>query len=347
MAVRGQGNPTIIQAAQAAYAHRPAVDYSGYIQGLASISKGLVDGANKAAKKVNELNKAWNVLDFEGAGGAIEQMAWNYRNDPNLTYNQKLEGIRGLKNSINVLETYSSSIGELILNETLSGGEDAKTKSWINALINKRYYGPNSIQDQNNDSKISDEEKLLQPVKIENNQFKILNYDGEYVRVDSLKSSFGSKDDSADIKTMIDKVTRTKSLGGKPKEKYIANEMGNIMNVLNNNKKAKMSLMFDQGFTVADDIFDYTFVDYYLSSEAAVTEGMNEDFKVQYNKFITEGLILDPTTKKYVKYESLAPEVQTQMKQLIVIDAIKNDVNIYDDLEKFIKKVIDYSMDDL
>ena len=158
-------NQTIIQAAKAAYA-RPKIDVSAQVGAMAAVSKMVVKLGEEAKKKMDELNKEFNLMDFMDKP-ELEAMMTEIRNDKSLSQEEKIAKFKGYKNSMNILEEWSLKVGEMIKNEEISGGMDSETHAWLSTIVSGKFYGPHSLQDKNDDGEISDDEKIgLAPIRM-------------------------------------------------------------------------------------------------------------------------------------------------------------------------------------
>lgn len=193
-------NQTIIKAAGQAYA-KPKVDIKPMVEGMLAVSKVAVSMVERATKRMGKLNKAFNIvdsLDNKDMTHAFQAI----RNDPNLSYSEKLRLAETFKNDHDLLVEWSDKVGKFFDkdNPIISGEMNAKTKMWLSSIVSESYYGPYSLQDINNDGVISDEEVKLQPIRVVNNQLSVINEDGTgYTAVKDLRDDFINKNASDEL----------------------------------------------------------------------------------------------------------------------------------------------------
>lgn len=259
-------NQTIIQAVKSAYAHHE-VDYSPIIQSMANTAQTLANMQEDASKKIDELNSAFNVLDFVG-NEELESFAYGVRNDKSISHQEKLSKLKEIKNSMSIMDTWSESVKEIYKDggTEISGAMNELESSWHTSLITGKYYGPNSVQDQNNDGEISEEEFKLKPVKFKNGKMMILNWDGGYVTTDQLKSKFPKKSDSSGLYDDFLSATKVKQEFNKNDiEDHVQTQLDILEVKMDEDPAAYRSFIFDKKIRV-DDGDTKTFVEYFLEN---------------------------------------------------------------------------------
>ena len=250
-------NQTIIQAAEAAYT-KPKVDISGQVKAMAAISEMVVKLGEEAKKKMDELNKEFNLLDFMDKP-QLEAMMTEIRNDKSLSQEEKIAKFKGYKNSMNILETWSLTVGDMIKNEEISQGMDSDEKAWLSTIVSGKFYGPHSLQDKDNDGEISDEEaSALAPIRMNpsSKKLQVLGRDGKYVNVDKLQGSFLKKTDSNEFGTAV-RSASSKITKGQTKDQHINESMVSAQTALETNSKANKSAKYDQRFNMGGLVPDY------------------------------------------------------------------------------------------
>lgn len=259
-------NQTIINAAKAAYT-RPKVDVSAQVKAMAAVSQMVVKLGEDAKKKMDELNKEFNLMDFMDKP-ELEAMMTEIRNDKSLSQEEKITKFKGYKNSMNKLEEWSLTVGEMFKNEEISGGMDSETQTWLSTLISGKFYGPNSLQDKNNDGVISDDERdALSPIRMNpgNKKMEVLGVDGKYISVDKLPGSFIKKTDGKSLGDGIRKISSGVTKGAL-KDPYIEENLVKINDAILNDSKGTKSAKYDQRFNMKYEPGGQTFVEYYLEN---------------------------------------------------------------------------------
>ena len=259
-------NRTIIEAAKMAYT-QPKLDISGQLESMAAISKMVTTMATAASKRTDQLNKSFNAIDWLGHD-ELYKFGSEIRNRKDLSHGQKMQVFKDIKNSMNVLETWSKNVGDLFANdgENMSGAVNSKTKNWLSSVITGSFYGPNSIQDRNNDGVITEDESKIKPVIFKDNTLKILSPEGIYVSVDELPSNFTEKSDSDALASEISKVSSGIGIKGRSVTDFVEQSMVGIKSSILKNKKATQSLMYDEIFLMPGHSGGISFVDWFLDN---------------------------------------------------------------------------------
>ena len=325
-------NQTIIQAVKAAYAHHE-VDYRPIIQSMANASQTLANMQEDASKRLNELNKEFNAIDFIGQG-QLKKWAHGIRSDKSLTHAEKLVALQDISNSMGVMETWSKEVGELYNDDgaEISGIMGGDIRSWHTSVITGKFYGPNSVQDQNNDGTISEEEFKLKPVDYIDGKMKILNYDGTYVTVDQLEGNFPKKSDSDKLYNSLERSY--KKISGTVTASDIDLEVLERSDILKNrilsNPSEFKSFIFDKPIRI-DGGETVTFAEYYLQ---------------EYPTDIHEDNVKIAAILVKLKEEGLTPKAQEILQnELYKQIAAADNINEKEELLKFMQKSIQYSLD--
>ena len=329
-------NQTIIQAAKAAYA-RPKVDVSAQVGAMATVSQMVVKLGEEAKKKMDELNKEFNLLDFMDKP-QLEAMMTEIRNDKSLSQEEKIAKFKGYKNSMNILETWSLTVGDMIKNEEISGGMDSETHAWLSTIVSGKFYGPHSLQDKDNDGEISDEEaSALAPIRMNpsSKKLQVLGRDGKYVNVDKLQGSFLKKTDSNEFGTAV-RSASSKITKGQTKDQHINESMVSVQTALETNSKANKSAKYDQRFNMEDrdgDNIDggQTFVEYYLENWDGWEVDQNADLLALINGY-------------NAAFEG--SKAQREFGNNIFRTITENE-DTNDEFLKFIRKSMEYSFKDI
>lgn len=329
-------NQTIIQAAKAAYA-RPKIDVSAQVKAMATVSQMVVKLGEEAKKKMDELNKEFNLLDFMDKP-QLEAMMTEIRNDKSLSQEEKIAKFKGYKNSMNILEEWSLTVGEMIKDETISEGMDSEEKAWLTTIVSGKFYGPHSLQDKNNDGEISDEEaSALAPVRMNpsSKKLQVLGIDGKYVNVDKLQGSFLKKTDSNKVGAAI-RLASSRVTKGEKKDAYINKSMVSIRTALEADSKANKSAKYDQRFSMEDEDGDdinggQTFVEYYLENWDGWDVEQNADLLALINGY------------------NAALEGSKAQKEFgnNIFRTITENEDTNDEFLKFIRKSMEYSFKDI
>ena len=345
-------NQTIIQAAKAAYT-RPKVDISGQLQSMAAISKMVTDMATKASKKTDELNKAFNAVDYLDKKD-LKQFGLSIRNNPNLSQEEKIEIFTNLKNSINKLEEWSDKVGKLFENDgaLLSGSMDSTEKAWLSSIITGDYFGKDFDFDGDGKPGITkyDEDGnpigILQPIKMIDNQLQILNEKGEYTSVDKLKNIFTKKTDGEKTALEINKLQSPKAFKdagfgdtAEGLDSYIKLKEVEINNLISRDKAGTESLMYDEKFNMDGVDGGQTFVEWFLQNgslwDIDTAEGDNQAIIDQINlelESLSTSTFLDEASKK-------------EMRNNLFRELIEVGADIEGDLLNFLKQSIRYTQD--
>jgi|21_taG_2_1085346.scaffolds.fasta_scaffold04184_2 hypothetical protein len=347
-------NQTIIQAAKAAYTrHTP--DISGQLKSMAAISEMVTSIAAKASKKTDELNKAFNAVDYLDKKD-LKAFGLSIRNNPDLSQEEKIEIFTNLKNSTNTLEEWSNTVGDLFANdgELLSGSMDPKEKAWLATIITGDYFGKDFDFDDDGKPGITkyDEDDnpvgILQPIKMIDNQLQILNQDGEYTSVDKLKSKFTKKTDGDEVKTAINKLSSPKefkasgfSENTSGLNSYMELKAIEIKNLIESDKNATESLKYDKIFNMDGVDGGQTFVEWFLQNGSL----WDVDTKKGDNQAIIDQINLELKSLESGAASDLSEESKKEWRNNLYRELVQTGANIEGDLLNFLKQSIRYTQD--
>ena len=344
-------NQTIIQAAKAAYT-RPKVDISGQLKSMAAISESITAMAKAASKKVDELNKAFNAVDYLNKED-LKQFGLSIRNDKNLTQQEKITIFTDLKNSTNTLEEWSKKVSELFEDEgaELSESMDPTEKAWLSTIITGDYFGedfdfdddgvPGITEYDENDEPIG----ILKPLKMINNQLHILNADGDYKSVHELRNKFIKKSDSNDAAKVINDLSTNKAFSAsgfadtaEGLDSYIKLKEIEINNLIKNDKAGAKSLMYDQIFAMDGVDGGQTFVEWFLQNGSL----WDVDTEKGDNQAIIDQINLELQS---LIGSSISEESKKEMRNILFRELIEPGADIEGDLLNFLKQSIRYTQD--
>ena len=327
-------NKTIIEAARMAYTPVP-VDISAQIDAMATVSQMGVALAEQAMKRTNQLDKAFNAVDWLNQED-LYTFGKNIRNSKEYSHGEKMQIFEVLKNDTNLLGEWSADITKIFQNNgaDLSGALDMKTQTWLSSIITGNYFGSDFDFDIDGDNKISQQEKNLKPLIIQENQLSILSPDGNYIPISKLPSNFIKKSDGNKIASNIQQTSR-KVTHGRTKRTHIEQEMLIIKNNIENDHNAEQSLMYDHKFSTRSFPKGSTFVDYFLRNSKLWDLSTNKDLLDKLNASLAE---IDNST-----YDE---KVKISLKNNLFKE-IATYTDVKDDFFEFIEKSIKYSLRDL
>lgn len=347
-------NQTIIQAAKSAYTrHTP--DISGQLKSMAAISEMVTNMAAKASKRTDELNKAFNAVDYLDKKD-LKAFGLSIRNNPDLSQEEKVEIFANLKNSTNILEEWSNTVGELFENdgELLSGSLDPKERAWLATIITGDYFGKDFDFDDDGKPGITkyDEDDnpigILQPIKMIDNQLQILNQNGEYTSVDKLKSKFTKKTDGDKAVIAINKLSKKKAFndaGFNPDEaglnSYMKGIEVEIKNLINSDKRATESLKYDKIFNMDGVDGGQTFVEWFLQNGSL----WDVDTEKGDNQAIIDQINLELKSLESGPMSDLSEEGKKEFRNNLYRELIQTGAKIEGDLLNFLKQSIRYTQD--
>tara|TARA_R100000951_G_C2652692_1_gene184921 strand:+ start:20 stop:1141 length:1122 start_codon:yes stop_codon:yes gene_type:complete len=363
-------NQTIIQAAGQRYAPIKT-DYSGYIQGLASVATALVEKRKLVSKKAQSISdlttKTTGDIDFAPYKDFIKS---EFRSGK---YSQE-QTINILEN-LNMDKEKHKELVELrdkLAANGVSSGEDAIFENWVMSYTLKDFdkaitvkhkggMGVSGIYDKKKEIKID--------YIIDDNRIKVLDFDGEgYITVDEALArvkNATSKSDGVKVKEVIrtfkNKVSSTTSSDS---ENNFHTQKGNTVdliddlfeygvrdksgNVTISADRVKRSFMFDQTITTRKGAYrDPNDLNALMSQETGGVFQPDgpDNIKISFIDYYLskEGLIPDEVKELYQKFiNDYVPggEVSEEMKNKLAASIMEYDDNINDDLSLFIDNVL-------
>lgn len=357
-------NQTIIQAAGQRYAPTK-IDYSGYIQGIASITSALVEKRKKNLKKNETFGKlAMNAKhpnlennlifmrdklgrDTEGmvlVQDLLEQITQNNKSLEDPKFLKKLtQEYEGMSLSVDLKEqhywnTMLSSdfsdkrqiiVGKGVVSEIEVDGEmkESTTYTTLDNLLESGVYNENEI---------------IEIIKKEGLRDVIMGADGNYIDVEDFQSTIRTKinyEDSGlvdEINKTIVKLTpeRESTAADKnPDQTWKirkANSLNHIKNMVNQDEDLLLSAMTDITYSIKPGV---DLVPSVSGSEDNFMDWIlatDLDFSSQWNVFLEteEGQVL-------------SGEVLERTKAQFIIDLYKSDNKLVDDYMEFIEAVYD------
>ena len=353
-------NQTIIQAAGQRYAPT-RIDYSGYIQGIASITTALVEKRKQNLKKKNTFGK----LTLNAEHPHLDDNMVFLRDN---VYGQSIEGqnlVQGLfekiaQNNIslkdpefleNLTEQYENMSLSVPLEEQnywnamLSGdfnttrqiivGDGVKTKM-EDGSISTTY----TTLDNLLESGVYSEDQIVEIIKKEGLRDVIIGVDGNYIDVEDFQSTIRTKiikkdsDLFEEIRTTVKKLTPKREATAAdmdPEGTWQTNKtlsLGAIKDMVED-ETVLLSAMTDVTYPIKPGVdlvpsvagSEDNFMDWILATDL--------DFSSQWNKFIEE------------EGRDLSGEVLERTKAQFIIDLYKSDNKLVDDYMEFIEAVYD------
>ena len=352
-------NQTIIKAAGQRYSSVPT-DYSGYLQGLTSITTALVEKEKKRAKNAQS---NYNLLEKSLKSETVSP----YKNYiKNTTY----EMVKNGEDPASLLEGINASLNdydelmEIVSNPNVkfSGGENSLIANYLYSLGDDVFDNSITIKskDENNEP-VETKLNITTMLDPEDNKFKMLNTDGTgYITVSEVlamaKNATKTTDgiavtdivDDFSASKLGDEDTFVSKRGASLKKMKNLFEFG-VLNkkseVLISPEKVKLSAMIDQKYQMRTDMngnvyggegdkapdwddgtkeVDATFYDWYLTHPDKFPP--DSDFQQQWVAF----------QEKYPQNH----EDYERMKKLLVASMIEGDGNIEGDFLEFYGEVL-------
>jgi len=352
-------NQTIIQAAGQRYAPIKT-DYSGYIQGLASIATGLVEREKKRAKT------AQSSYDLLGKSLKSETISpyKNYIKSTTFEMVEKGESPANLLEGINSDLNDYDELMEIVSNPNVkfSGGENSLIANYLYSLGDNVFENSILVKSKGENNELIETKLNISTVlDPEDNRFKMLNTDGTgYITVSEVLAMAKNATKTTDglaVKKIVTDFSASK-LGDE--DTFVSNrgasitEMKNLFEfgVLNNKgevltspEKVKLSAMIDQKYQTRTDMngnvyggtgsntpnwddgtkeVDVTFYDWYLTHPDKFPP--DSDFQQQWVAF-------------QEKYPQNNPNYE-RMKKLLVASMIEEDGDVEEDFLEFYEEVL-------
>tara|TARA_Y100000385_G_scaffold285335_1_gene345071 strand:- start:923 stop:2017 length:1095 start_codon:yes stop_codon:yes gene_type:complete len=352
-------NQTIIQAAGQRYAPTK-IDYSGYIQGIASITTALIEKEKKRAKNAQS---NYDLLEKSLKSETVSPYK-NYIKET--TY----EMVKNGENPANLLEGVNSDLDDydelmkIVSNPNVkfSGGENSLIANYLYSLGDDVFENSITIKSKDeNGEPVDTKLNITTWLDPEDNRFKMMNVDGTgYITVSEIlamaKNATKTTDGVAVKKIATD--FSTSKLGDE--DVFVSKRDGSLtemtdlfeFGVLNKQgevlispEKVKLSAMIDQKYPTRTDMngkvyggqgseapnwndgtkqVDVTFYDWYLASPDKFPP--DSDFQQQWVAF------QEKYPQNHKDYE--------RMKKLLVASMIEEDGNVEEDFLEFYGEVL-------
>jgi len=355
-------NQTIITAAGQRYAPTQ-IDYSGYIEGLASVATALVEKRKLVAEKVQSISdlttKTIGDIDFAPYKDFIKSELGSGK------YSQE-ETMKILENLNMDKEKHKElvKLRDKLAANGVSSGEDAIFENWVmsytlkdfdKAIMVKHTLDPDlAPYHQKKEIKI---DYIIDP---SDNRIKVLDFDGEgYITVDEALArvkNATSKSDGVEVKeairTFTNKVQNTTSGNA---NNVFSTQKGNTIDLINDLFKygvrdkngdvtisadrVKRSFMFDQTITTRKGVYeDPNDLDTFKPEGSENTEISFIDYYLSKPDLIPDEVkeLFSQFMDKYVP----GSEVSEEMKNKLAASIMKYDDDINDDLKLFINNVL-------
>ena len=356
-------NQTIIQAAGQRYAPTQ-IDYSGYIQGLASVATALVEKRKLVAKKVQSISdlttKTIGDIDFAPYKDFIKSEFGSGK------YSQE-QTIKILENLNMDKEKHKELVklrDELAANG-VSSGEDAIFENWVMSYTLKDFDKAIKVKHRTGIGGFGDyhqkkEIKIDYIIDPSDNRIKVLDFDGEgYITVDEALArvkNATSKSDGVEVKEAIrtfkNKVQNTTSENA---DNVFSTQKENTIDLINDlfgygvrdksgnvtisADRVKRSFMFDQIITTRKGAYEDP-----NDLDTFKPEG-SENIEISFIDYYLsrEGLIPDEVKELYQTFiDNHGPgsKVSEEMKNKLAASIMEYDDDIDDDLKLFINNVL-------
>ncbi len=356
-------NQTIIQAAGQRYAPTK-IDYSGYIQGISSVAKALIEKKKLLSKKQAEIDK---LMD----GAETDITPWyniikDYVDDETIPPETKASTVKKLKEGTLKLEENQSKLGTLVdpKGPGLSNSVDAITANYLYSYANgdfdQSFYVTQPVYNED-DVQIGTKQvefnmnmapdprpgKNFSPLvvgpeglPIDMNEFEnLLNVasstDGNEIveLLEGFQNLKEVKKDKNGIPPIDDLFNgaRNQTLG-KIKRIFKEGTKDNVGNFVSG-KNAMASFMFDSEVILPGDNGTQTFVKWYLNKPGLIPDELQEMYNETFRGDEEKGII--------GKFEQLSGEEEKAMLNMLAQDLIKYDPNIEEDLMTYINSIFE------
>jgi len=352
-------NQTIIQAAGQRYAPTQ-IDYSGYIQGLASITTALVEKEKKRAKNAQS---NYDLLEKSLKSETVSPYK-NYIKET--TYEMVTNG----ENPANLLEGINSDLNdydelmEIVSNPNVkfSGGENSLVANYLYSLGDNVFENSITIESKGeNDEPVETKLNITTWLDPEDNRFKMLNTDGTgYITVSEVLAMAKNATKTTDGLAVADIVTDFSAFKLGDEDTFVSKRGASLTKmkklfefgvvdkkseVLISPEKVKLSAMIDQKYQIRTDMngnvyggegdkapnwndgtkeVDVTFYDWYLANPEKFPP--DSDFQQQWAAF------QEKYPQDHKDYE--------RMKKLLVASMIEEDGNVEEDFLEFYEGVL-------
>jgi hypothetical protein len=338
------GNQTIIQAAKAAYTPHK-VDYTPMIEAMGYAAESIAQLTKAAIERTNKINKDFTLAMGKQENEVLRNEFIKIRNDKSLSEDQKLTAVKYIKKDTDLLAEYTKNISKPFENNgaKLSKGVHPIMRGYHASLISQKFYGPNSMQDRNQDGVISDEESKIIPVKTGMvdgvPRLLILNqYGTDYITVDQLDDNFPSLEDGVSLRNDFEKTKKVPSdFTGSSTDinNWVNDKMDLMKSLIDTDPMGVQSFIHDQPLRI-DSGELRTFREYYLDNyKSGVSSDEYEKIEKQIKTVIGE-------LKESGKMSKEAEESFEHMLFLQLIEA--DDENVNDLLLEYMEKALTYKL---
>jgi len=348
-------NQTIIKAAGQRYAPTK-IDYSGYIQGIASVANALIEKKKLLSEKQSEVNK---LMD----GAETDITPWyniikDYVDDETIPPETKASTVKKLKEGTLKLEENQSKLGTLVdpKGPGLSNSVDAITANYLYSYANgdfdQSFYVTQPVYNED-DVQIGTKQaefnmnmapdprpgKNFSPLvvgpegtPIDMDEFEnLLNVPqkGDEVSVTKLLREFPS---STGVREYRDESSPSDKRFNDVKDEYLTQieeiftyGAKNARDERVSGENVMKSFMFDGSFMVDGE--KQTFVKWYLNKPQLIPEELQE----MYNKTFREN------------FQEMSGEEEDLLLNMLAQDIMKYDPNVKEDLMEYINAKLEYN----
>jgi hypothetical protein len=354
-------NQTIIQAAGQRYAPIKT-DYSGYIQGLASVATALVNKSKSVREDKAGLNKLKEgaQTDITPWGDTIKHYIDNH---PDSTATKGVN-VEKMKKGTLRLEDLQSKLGGMLDPDGpgLSSSIDAITANYLysyaNGDFNETFYVTQPVYNEFGEQTGTEQKEFNMnfiPEDPSRGNFSplVMGPKGEYITMDEFENLLNVAlpgdavsvtellrefPNSTGVKEYKDESAPSDKVFNNVKDSYL-DEIKEIFKLGSKDaqgnpvsgKNVMMSFMFDSSITVDGE--DQTFVKWYLNKPGLIPDELLEMYNKTFRGDEEKGII--------GKFEQLSGEEEKAMLNMLAQDLIKYDPNIEEDLMTYIKDTLE------
>lgn len=352
-------NQTIIQAAGQRYAPIKT-DYSGYIQGIASVVTALVEKEKKRAKT------AQSNYDLLGKSLKSENVSPYKNYIKNTTY----EMVKNGESPVSLLEGINSDLNDydelmkIVSNPNVkfSGGENSLIANYLYSLGDDVFENSITIKSKGeNDELVETKLNITTVLDPEDNRFKMLNVDGTgYITVSEILAMAKNATKTTDGLAVADIVTDFSASTLGDEDKFVSKRGASLTKmkklfefgvvdkkseVLISPEKVKLSAMIDQKYQMRTDMNGNVYGG--QGSEAPNwDDGTKEVDATFYDWYLTHPSKFPPDSdfqQQWVAFQEKYPqnhEDYERMKKLLVASMIEEDGNVEEDFIEFYSEVL-------
>lgn len=338
-------NQTIIKAAGQRYSSVPT-DYSGYIQGLHSVTNAILEKTKTTQKDKASVDKL--VTDFSSKIKPYEKLVKTKISEAE-SPEQAMAISKHLGEQKLRYETYMKDLHGKLESGSITNSIDPETEYWMRSFgagdFNNEYTIARDFVEKGEDGQEYPKSELHtfnMDFKIDENfNTYVMGPKGEYINMDEFENllNIPNSSDGASINKIIADFATKPSV--RLKDNRTAQPMENFTNeknatlteideLLSNGNKdisgdnMAMSFMFDQHQRVGDG-GKTSFIKWYLDNEEG--DLFPPGFEEQY--------------KGYSEWAVGGGEAEEKMLHIIAQDLLKNDPNIKEDLSRYIEHLLD------